>query len=336
MKECPECSMFNAPSEVKCKWCGAHLGDGASGDSDHPASKRRDEDPRAKEAQEKEARKKKIVTWVGYGVLAAALVGYLIYMQVKKGKEEKAPPETPAAEIEGVDGEEAVQGESGPSLKLAEKAVALGDRVTLEAAGLSFAGFAGAKVESPAPGAQPSAFVYRASSKDGSMILSVRLADNPGGSIAPTPDTQARLMADWIVGHGKPIAVPGKGEGKSKTGIPWFMLEADNGDRLERVYWVFAARSRAEISIDYPASGDDVVASEKLADAIVSSIEAVVAGPAPASPNPPAAPAPQENAKAAVPPKAPVKAPADQVAKTPAKPAAPAVKTAPAGATAGE
>ncbi len=276
MKECPECSMFNSPGETRCKWCGASLGSGSGGESERPAASRREEDPRVKEEQEKEARKKRIITWVGYGVLGAALIGYMVYMQVKRGKEEKAAAKDRAGQQaeEGNDDTSSAKEGAGSSLKQVEKAIALGDRVPLDASGLGFAVFKGAVAVSPVEGQGNPAFAYRAKSADGSQILTVRLAENPAGAVLPAADAQARLLADWILGQGKPVAIPGKGDDKCDAG-PWFMIEADHGDRLERVYWIFTAHARVELSLSYPATGEGVAGSRKLAEAIVSSMKAV-------------------------------------------------------------
>ena len=308
MKECPDCSMFNQDSASKCKYCGAHIGGGAiSGPPEGMAARK--EDPAKKAEAEKEARKKKIITYVGYGVIAAAAIGWLVYSYVKKGKEplpEEGAPGQVAQEGEGeeevdVDGEETV-------LEEEIKSIPLGEAVTLDEVGLTFLPFADAVVEGAGDAAEPDPdLLFSAATDDGVITLAIRRSANPDGANPPSNTKAAQMQADYVLAKGRPVVIPGKKKGKSKAG-PYVMYEADLGQVFERIYYVFTETDRVDFLFSYPASGEDVTAHEKLIHNIMASMKPVAGS---ATPEEPAEEEPAEDKPAAP----------DKAEKAPEKPA---------------
>jgi hypothetical protein len=313
MKECPECSMFNQESASKCKYCGAHLGGGTLSGASEPAASSK-EDPAKKAEREKEERKKKIITYVGYGVIAAAAIGWLVYSYVKKSKE-PPPEEGVAGEVtqEG-EAEEAIEGEGEEPVVEEEESIPLGEAVTLESVGITFMPFADAVIEGAGDAAEPDPdLLFSASTDDGVVTMSVRRSDNPDGANPPSGPKAAQMQADYVLSKGRPVIIPGKKKGKSKAG-PYVMYEADLGQVLERIYYVFTESDRVDFLFTYPASGEDVTVHEKLIHNIMASMKPVKeAAPAekPAGPEKPEKP---EKAS-------PVPAAEKKPQKAPAKPA---------------
>lgn len=305
MKECPECSMFNADSAVKCKFCGAHMGSGASPGPSDVAAKR--EDPRKKEEREREDRKKKIITYVGYGVVGAALVGWLIYTYVKKSKE-PPPEEATSGEVAGPEtpDEPEIEGEEEAEKKEA-KAPPLGDPVTLDDVGLTFRPFENAVIEGAGDAAEPDpSMIFKASTDDGVVALTVTRSENTEGASPPSGATSARIEADYILSKGRPVVIPGKKKGKSKAG-PYIMYEADLGQTMERAYYIFLEGSRVDFLFSYPAADGKVTSHEKLVHNIMASVKPLEEPPVepPVEEKPAKAPKPEPEPKKPAPEKKP-------------------------------
>jgi hypothetical protein len=318
MKECPECSMFNPDSGSQCKYCGASLSGGAA-PGPSGSGGRTAEDPKKKAEREKEEKRKKIITYAGYGVIAAALVGVFIYMQVKKSKEPPPPAEGEASQME--EGEEESD-EAAVEEEVAEEEIPvrkLGDVVSLDAVAMSFRPFAEPVIEGEGDAAEPDPdLLFKASTEDGVIAMSVRRVDNPAGAEPPSAAEAARLQADYVLSKGKPVVLPGKKKGKSKAG-PYVMFEADLGQTFERIYHVFMDGHRVEFLFSYPAADGKVQSHERLVHNIMSSVESTAAE----------APAPEPSAEAAEPgasekpeKEAKPEKPADKPETKPEKPAA--------------
>ncbi len=323
MKECPECSMFNQDSASKCKFCGAHMGGGAaSSPSESLAS--RIEDPAKRAEREKEERKKKIITYVGYGVIAAAAIGWLVYSYVKKSKE--PPPEEGAAgEVaqEGMD-DEGVEGEAEEAVVEEEvKSIPLGKAVTLEDVGLTFLPFADPVIEAAGDGAAADPdLLFKASTEDGVISLSIHRSENPDGANPPSGPKAAQMQADYVLSKGRPVIIPGKKKGKSKAG-PYIMYEADLGQVFERIYYVFTEKDRVDFLFSYPASGEDVTAHEKLIHNIMASMKPIKEAAAVEKPAEDSKAVEDKPAKPAEPkPEKPAEAKPEKPEKAPPKPAA--------------
>jgi hypothetical protein len=275
MKECPECSMFNASTATKCKWCGASLSGGGAASS-APAAEKKLEDPAVKEKREKEEKRRKIITYVGYGVIAAALVGWVIYMQVKKSKEpppeEKAPAAVSKETGEGDEADETVERAEPEEPGVERSLPQLGERVVLDDAGLSIRPFPEATIIGAGDAAVPDASkLFEATSREGTVSMTVREVEGEtSGELAG--EAGARLMADYVLDKSRPITLPAKKKGKTAAGS-FVMFKADLGDSLERVYYLQTDAGLVQIAFTYPAKDGKTVRHERIIDEVFSSLE---------------------------------------------------------------
>ncbi len=324
MKECPDCSMFNAENATKCKFCGATLKDGGSSDYSGPSSVKKAENPEEKAKREKDEKRRKIITYAGYGVIAAALVGWVIYMQYKKSKE--PPPEKDvAAQVTKGDGSiEATTDAEKPSTPkpagVEEALPRLGDRISLEGAGFSLRPFDKASVVGKGDAAEtdPGLF-FEATSKDGTVGMTVRRVRILDGTEASLDGALgAQLVADYIVAKGRIVTLPGKKKGKTAAG-QFVMFEADLGDTFERVYYVLGADALIQVLFSYPSKDDNSAKNERIIDEIFASIEKAAGAPSPQAPA--ATTAATDKDKPALPDPLPSPAPATK--KVPEKAPAP-------------
>lgn len=279
MKECPDCSMFNSSNASRCKYCGASLpggGGGSDSASSSPSLDKKRETPEQKAQREKEEKRKKIITYAGYGVIAAALIGWVVYMQIKKSKE---PPPEQDAPAEMMPGDEAMEGDPEAPVKeeraegVEQALPRLGERVTLDAAALSFRPFPDATVVGAGDAAEPDpSLLFEATSKDGTLNMSFRKLPPPDGDAKLAGEFGAKLQADYILSKGKLVTLPGKKKGKTALG-PFVMFEADLDDGLERAYFINTGDGLLQMRFSYPSRDKKVQRNEAIIDEIFASIE---------------------------------------------------------------